>query len=49
MISIDFMSSKNTDEERVVYSESHNIVIMIINKADKIIKEHCQYNTFITS
>ena len=33
------MSSKVNDEERVMYSRSDNIEIVIYNKADKVIEE----------
>ena len=38
-IQINFISSKDTAEERVMYSKSNNIEIMIYNKSDKVIKE----------
>ena len=37
MISIKFMASKNTDEERLMHSKSDNIEIE--NKADEVIEE----------
>ena len=33
------MSPKNNDEERVMYSKSDNIKIMIIDKVDEVIEE----------
>ena len=38
-IQINFISSKDTAEDRVMYSKSNNIEIMIYNKSDKVIKE----------
>ena len=37
-IAINFISSKNTDEERVMHSKSDNIEIIIHNKADEVMK-----------
>ena len=42
MISINFMSSKDTDEDRLMHSESDIIEIMISDKEDKIIEEFFQ-------
>ena len=38
-IAIDSVSSKNTDEERIMYSKSDNIELAIRNKADEVIKK----------
>ena len=38
-ISINFMSSKDNDEERVMHSRSNNIELMINDKWDKVIEE----------
>ena len=38
-ISLDFVSSKDTDEEHVLHSNSDNIGIIIYNKPNKVIKE----------
>ena len=38
-ISLNFISSKDTDEERVLHSKSDNIGIIIYNKPNKVIKE----------
>lgn len=38
-ISLDFISSKDTDEEHVLHSNSDNIGIIIYNKPNKAIKE----------
>ena len=38
-IPVNFMSSKNTDEERLIYSKSDNIETMINDKADEVIEE----------
>ena len=38
-IAINFISSKDTDEERVMHSKSDNIEIMINDKADEVIEE----------
>ena len=38
-IQINFISSKDTAEDRVMYSKSNNIEIMIYNKSDEVIKE----------
>ena len=37
---INFISSKDTDEERVMHSKSDYIEIMIYDKADEVIQEH---------
>ena len=39
MIAINLMSSKGTDEDRVIYSKCDNIKIIINDKADEVIKE----------
>ena len=38
-IAVNFMSSKEADEERVMYSEISNIEIMINDKTNEVIKE----------
>ena len=38
-MSINFISSKDTDESRTMYTRSNNIVIMMGNETDKIIEE----------
>ena len=38
-IAINFISFKENDEERVIYSKSDNIEIIIYDKADEVIKE----------
>ena len=38
-IAINFVSSKDIDEEHVLHSKSHNIEIMIRDEADEVIKE----------
>ena len=38
-IAINFMYFKNIDEERVMYSKSDNIDIMIYDESDEVIKE----------
>ena len=38
-VAITFMSSKDNDEEYVMYLKSDNIEIMIDDKADEFIKE----------
>ena len=38
-IAINFVSSKDIDEEHVIHSKSHNIEIMIRDEADEVIKE----------
>ena len=38
-IAINFMSSKGTDEEGLMHSESDSIEIVINDKADKVIEE----------
>ena len=42
MISINFMSSKDTDEDRLMHSESDIIEILISDKEGKIIEEFFQ-------
>ena len=37
-IAINFISSKDTDEERVMHSKSDNIEIIIHDKADEVMK-----------
>ena len=37
-IAINFISSKDTDEERVMHSKSDNIEIIIPDKADEVMK-----------
>ena len=37
-VEINFMSSKDTDEECIMHSKSDNIEIMINDKADEVIK-----------
>ena len=39
MIAINFMSSKNNDEESLMHSKSDNIKIMTNEKADEVIEE----------
>ena len=39
IIAINFIFSKDTDEERAMHSKSGKIDIMIYDKADKVIKE----------
>ena len=39
MIDINFMSSKDTDEEHVKRSKSDNIEIMINDKTDEVVKD----------
>ena len=39
-IAINFVSSKDNEEERVIYSKSDSIEIMINDKADDVIEEH---------
>ena len=41
-IAINSISSKDTDEERVMYSKSDNIETMIHDKADEFIKKRFQ-------
>ena len=41
-IAINFVSHKETDEERVMYSKSDNLEIMINNKASAFIEEFFQ-------
>ena len=38
-IAINFISSKDNDEERVMYSKSHNIEMMINDRAEEVIEE----------
>ena len=38
-IVINFISSKDIDEERVMHSNSNNIEIMIYDKVDEVIEE----------
>ena len=38
-IAINFMASKDTEEERVMHSKGDNIEIMIINERDEVIEE----------
>ena len=38
-IAINFISSKENDEERVMHSKSDNIEIVINDKADEVIEE----------
>ena len=38
-MAIDFISSKDTDDEVVMHSKSNNTEIMIYNKADEAIEE----------
>ena len=42
MIAINFMSSKDNDEEYVVHSKSDNMEMMIIDKADEVTEEPFQ-------
>ena len=37
---INFISSKDSEETRTMYSNNHNIEIMLGNKTDGIIKKH---------
>ena len=39
MIAINFMSSKDNDEEHVIHSRSDNIEFMIYDNANEVIKE----------
>ena len=39
MIGINFVSSKDNNEERVIHSKSDNIEIMINDKGDEVIEE----------
>ena len=41
-IAINFISSKDNDEERVLHSESDNVEIMINDKAHEVIEEPFQ-------
>ena len=45
-IAVNFMSSKETDEERVMYSEISNIEIMINDKTNEVIKELFSITSF---
>ena len=45
-IAINFISSKDTDEERVMHSKSNSIEIMINDKADKVIEKLFQFLLF---
>ena len=38
-IAINFISSKDTDEERAIHSQKYNIEIVIYGKADEVIEE----------
>ena len=38
-MSINFMSSKDTEETRIMHTKSHNVEIMMDSETDKIIKE----------
>ena len=38
-ITINFISSKDTEEKRVMHSKSENVKIMIYEKADEVIQE----------
>ena len=38
-MSINFMSSKDTEETRTMHTKSHNVEIMMGSETDKIIKE----------
>ena len=38
-IAINFISSKDNDEERVMYSKNHNIEMMINDRAEEVIEE----------
>ena len=38
-VTINFISSKNTDEERGIHSKSDNIEIMINDKADEVTEQ----------
>ena len=38
-VSINFISSKDTDESRTMYTKSNNIVIMMGNETDETIEE----------
>ena len=39
-MAINFISSKDTDEECAMHSKSNNIEIMIYDKAHEVIQEH---------
>ena len=43
---INFMSSGDNDDKRLMHSESDNIEIMIGNKSDETINELCFLNYF---
>ena len=47
MISIKFMASKNTDEERLMHSKSDNIEIE--NNADEVIEQNFIFTSFYVS
>ena len=38
-IAVNFMSSKDNDEERVMHSKNDNIKVMINNKTDEVIEK----------
>ena len=38
IIKINFICSKDNDEERVIYSESGKVEIMISNEKDEVVK-----------
>ena len=42
MIAINFVASKDIDEEHVMHSRSDNREIMINDKADEVMEEHFQ-------
>ena len=42
MIAINFVSHRETDEERVMHSKRDNIEIMINDKVDEFMEEHFQ-------
>ena len=42
MIAINFVSHRETDEERVMHSKRDNIEIMINDKVDEVMEEHFQ-------
>ena len=39
IIAINFISSKDNDEERVIHSKSDNVKIMISDRTDEAVKE----------
>ena len=45
-IAVNFMSSKEADEERVMYSEISNIEIMVNDKTSEVIKELFSITSF---